>query len=245
MENSTTIFGLARHQTTTRPDAIAYTFLTDGETEEQNLTYAELDAQARALAARLQTLCQPGDRVLLLYGPGLEYVAAFFGCQYAGLIPVPAYPPDPLRSERTLTRLRAIAENCRPALVIGTADNLSWVGPLIAGHLSLGLSVPTDRWANWSCLPWTPPEPGPDEVALLQYTSGSTGTPRGVMVTHSNLLYQLRSMQGANWDDAVAVSWLPMYHDLGLVAGVLTPFYCGRRVVLMSPLALCKTRCAG
>ena len=104
MQSPVTLFDLARHQAATQPKAIACTFLTDGEGEEQNLTYAELDTQNPALAARLQTLCQPGDRVLLLYGPGLEYVAAFFGCQYAGLIPVPAYPPDPLRSERTLTR---------------------------------------------------------------------------------------------------------------------------------------------
>lgn len=111
-----TLFKLARHRTQAQPRAIGYTFLVDGETTEQNLTYAELDVRAQAIAARLQAVCSPGEHVLLLYGPGLDYIAAFFACHYAGVIPVPAYPPDPLRSNRTLSRLQAIVSDCGAAL---------------------------------------------------------------------------------------------------------------------------------
>src|ERR1700681_2451406 len=89
-----TLFKLARHHAQAQPDAIGFTFLVDGEREEQNLTYGELDAQARNIAAKIQSSGRPGDHVFLLYGPGLDYIVAFFACQYAGVIPVPAYPPD-------------------------------------------------------------------------------------------------------------------------------------------------------
>src|SRR4051812_48544220 len=103
-----TLYKLARHNAAMSPDDRAFTFLVDGETEEQHLTYGELDERARRLAPRIQAVCPPGGHVLLLYGPGLDYIVAFFACQYAGVVPVPAYPPDPLRSQRTLSRLQAI-----------------------------------------------------------------------------------------------------------------------------------------
>lgn len=230
-----TLFDLARTRARLQPDAVGFTYLTDGETQEQNLTYGNLDTQARALAARLQQTCRPGDRVLLLYDSSLDYIAAFLGCVYAGTIPVPAYPPDPLRAKRTLARVRAIAADCQPALVLGTDENLRWAAPLLAGHEGLNATLATDAWTAWSELPWTPPDVSPEQIAFLQYTSGSTGAPHGVMVSHGNLMHQLEYVRHHDWDGVVAVSWLPLYHDLGLIGGVFAPLYFHRRVILMSP----------
>lgn len=221
---------------------IAFTFLADGEAEEQHLTFGELDREARALAGKLQSLAKPGDCVLLLFEPGTEYLWAFFGVLYAGMIPVPAYPPDLLRAERLLGRLKALAEDCRPAVVLGTRASLGLVGGLLGQS---ALVLPVDDRAGWGELPWTPAKLSADDIAFLQYTSGSTSSPRGVMVTHGNLLYQLDIMV-KSWERCypltgelgiVGVSWLPFYHDMGLIGGVFGAFYAGKRMVLMSPLA--------
>jgi len=230
------MFHLARFRACRQPNDISYTFLLDGETEEQNMTYGELDRQARLLAAKLQTICQPGDRALLLYGPGLEYVVAFFGCLYAGVLPVPAYPPDPMRAARTLERLRAIVDDCHPAVILGTGESLRLLGPL-AGNFDELPTLASDKLEEWTHLRWAAPEVAPEQIAFLQYTSGSTSTPRGVMVSHRNIMHQLGCMFPGDSADVVAVSWLPMYHDMGLVGGMLAPFYFGHRIILMSPLA--------
>jgi acyl-CoA synthetase (AMP-forming)/AMP-acid ligase II/acyl carrier protein len=230
-----TLFKLARHQACASPEAVGFTFLVDGETEEQNLTYGELDARARAVAAKIQSVSRPGNHVLLLYGPGLDYIVAFFACQYAGVIPVPAYPPDPMRSQRTLARLQAIVTDCGASLALGTADNVGWLGALASQTACL--PVATDTAEDWSGLPWTEPQSNRDQVALLQYTSGSTAAPRGVMVTHRNLWSQFETVQVGDGADAVGVSWLPFYHDLGLIGGILIPLAFRRRTILMSPLA--------
>lgn len=228
---------IARYWARTTPDRIAYTFLVDGAVEERQLTCGELDRQARALAGKLQQTCAPGDRALLLFVPGLEYIAAFFGCLYAGLVPVPAYPPDPLRHSRTLPRLRAIADDCQASVILGTRASLTLAGPMLGEALAIAHVLPVDDWAEWAHLSWAPVAAAPDQLAFLQYTSGSTATPRGVMITHRNILYQLETLHRNDLHDAVTVSWLPMYHDLGLVAGVLGPFYSGRPITLFSPLA--------
>lgn len=231
-----TLFKLARWRAQTQEDVRGYTFLVDGESEEQFLTYGELDRRARAIAARVQTICRSGEHVLLLYGPGLDYIVALFACQYAGVVPVPAYPPEPLRTARTLSRLRAIVSDCGASLALGTSEHLGWAGAL-AGELGLRQTLLTEGWPEWEHLAWTAPATRADQVALLQYTSGSTATPRGVMVTHRNLWFQFQCMQVADSDDSAGVSWLPLYHDLGLIGGALTPIYFGRPVTLMSPLA--------
>jgi acyl-CoA synthetase (AMP-forming)/AMP-acid ligase II/acyl carrier protein len=232
-----TLFKVARHRGLTQPNIRGYTFLVDGETEEITLTYGELDERARTIAARIQSVCHPGEHVLLLYGPGLDYIAALFACQYAGVIPVPAYPPDPLRAARTLSRLQTIVSNCGASLALSTDEHLGWVRGGLTQQLGLRLALSTERWQEWVDLPWTAPQTRSDQVALLQYTSGSTATPRGVMVTHRNIWVQFRSFQIADSDDSAGVSWLPLYHDLGLIGGALTPIYFGRPVTLMSPLA--------
>jgi acyl-CoA synthetase (AMP-forming)/AMP-acid ligase II len=240
---------LARLRGRLDSDRIAFTFLVNGESEERHVTFGEMDREAVALAAKLQSLAKPGDRVLLLFDPGIEYLWAFFGVIHAGMIPVPAYPPDLMRAERMLPRLQALAEDCQPEVVLGTKQSLGLIGGLL-GHApdreGTGAVILTvDDRTGWDQLPWTPPSIQPDDICFLQYTSGSTSAPRGVMVTHANLLYQL-SLLLTRWEQSyppsgelgvVGISWLPMYHDLGLIGGILAPFYAGKRLVMMSPLA--------
>jgi acyl-CoA synthetase (AMP-forming)/AMP-acid ligase II/aryl carrier-like protein len=224
-----------------QPDRVGFTFLADGETDEQHLAYGELDRRARALAARLQQEGRAGDRVLLLFDPGLDYLVAFFAAVYAGRVPVPAYPPDLMRADRTLPRLRALVDDCRPEAVLGTRPSLA-AGGLFSG--SAARTIAAEDWGQWERLTWADPDLRAGDVAFLQYTSGSTSSPRGVIVSHRNLLYQLARLHH-RWEQSspsgeeytAGVSWLPFYHDLGLIAAVLTPFYSGQRIVTMSPLA--------
>src|SRR5215210_3204321 len=223
------------------PERPAYTFLAEGEEEGARLTYGELDARARALAARLQRLGLAGERALLLYPPGLDFVAAFLGCLYAGTVAVPAYPP---RSARMLPRLRSIAGDSRPAVALTTSDLLRQVEglagrlPELAGVRWLAADGPGDADAGLAA-EWREPEGGGETLAFLQYTSGSTALPKGVMVGHGNLVHNEEMIQAAfgQSERSVIVGWLPLYHDMGLIGNVLQPLYAGASCVLMSPVA--------
>ncbi len=220
-------------------DETAYTFLADGEEEAARLSYAELDRRARGVAAALQLLEVEGERALLLYPPGLEFVTAFLGCLCAKTVAVPAYPP---RSARTLPRLLAIVRDARPRLALTTSELLPTLQALAARVPGLaGL-----RWVATDALDvaalaaaWRDPAVDGDTLAFLQYTSGSTALPKGVMVTHGNLLHNEETIQAAFevTPESVIVGWLPLYHDMGLIGNVLQPLYSGARCVLMSPLA--------
>ncbi|HEX2222817.1 MAG TPA: fatty acyl-AMP ligase, partial [Thermoanaerobaculia bacterium] len=239
-----TLAGLLRVRAAERPDRVAFTFLADGEVEGGRLTYAELDHQARAIAAALRQTLAPGDRALLLYPPGLEFIAAFFGCLYAGVIAVPAYPPRP--NDRSQSRLRSIAHDAEPRAALTTSAILAGAGDL-APELAVLRWLPTDAlppfgadaegfgFADGDGIS----EPEPDSVAFLQYTSGSTAAPKGVMVTHANLLHNERMIGEAfgQDEDTVVAGWLPLYHDMGLIGNVLQPLHAGARCVLMSPVA--------
>src|SRR6185369_10609361 len=213
-----------------------YTWLSQGEKAADRLTYAGLDARARAIAAALAGAVPPGERALLLYPPGLEFIAAFFGCLYAGVIAVPAYPPH---SRRPDPRLASIATDCRPRAVLTTAallarrEALAVQVPALANAAWLGDFDPADR---------TDPtqRTEPEDVAFLQYTSGSTGSPRGVIVTHANLLDNLEKIRIAfgQTPESVVVGWLPLFHDMGLIGNVLQPCFVGADCVLMSPAAV-------
>ena len=220
-----------------QPAQIGFSFLVDGESDERHLTYQELDREARAVAAKLQTLGRRGDRVILLFGPGLEYVAGFYACIYAGMIAVPAYPPDLMRMERTFDRLRVILEDCQAKIILGTRTNLMEAAPFLPENAETLVLLAVDSWSEWVDLSWTQPALESDDLAVLQYTSGSTNTPRGVQVSQGNLLYQVRELYRWAGEHFVGVSWLPLYHDLGLVGGVVCPLYSGRRIILMSPLS--------
>jgi acyl-CoA synthetase (AMP-forming)/AMP-acid ligase II len=238
MRDFDTLVDLLRWRAQRRPQDRACTWLEDGETREVYLTYGQLDHKARAIATHLQERTRPGDRILLAYPAGLDYVAAFFGCLYAGAIAVPVYPPRPNRS---LGRLQAVIQDARPAAALAGGAVLSQVDACRADAPFLG-SLP---WLDTAALDegaagaWTPPAIGRDSLAFLQYTSGSTAAPKGVMVSHGNLLVNERMIQESFGHDPtmIAVSWLPLYHDMGLIGNLLQPIYLGTPVVLMSPFA--------
>jgi amino acid adenylation domain-containing protein len=205
----------------------AFTFLGDGETPTERLTYAEVDRKARSIAADLQRRGAQGERVLLLFPPGLDFITAFLGCLYAGAVAVPAYPPSPGRGTG---RLRSLLEDAKPRLALTTPPLLPRVEREVEGAVAIEGLLPED---------WRPPAVSPDSLAFLQYTSGSTSTPKGVRVTHGNLIANERAIQHAfgQSEESVVVGWLPLYHDMGLIGNVLQPLWCGATCVLMSPLS--------
>ncbi|HVR96609.1 MAG TPA: amino acid adenylation domain-containing protein [Thermoanaerobaculia bacterium] len=209
---------------------VGYLFIADSGEETGRLTWAELDRRAQAIAAALAPSVSPGERALLLFPPGLDFIAAFFGCLYAGVVAVPAYPPRPGREQRLLAILRDAA----PRVVLTTSELL----PGLTRLPELG----TLAWLATDGLPaapWAGASPEPDAPAFLQYTSGSTALPKGVMVTHANLAHNSAMIQAAFRQDeeSVVVGWLPLYHDMGLIGNVLQPLWSGGRCVLMSPVS--------
>jgi len=233
----TTLIELIEYRASEQPDKIAYTFLVDGETETVTLTYQQLNQQARTIAAKLQAICQPQDRVLLLYQPGLDYISAFFGCLYAGVIAVPAYPPRP---DRSLPRLQAIIGDTNATVALTTEATLSGLQrffPTMSDIAPLNW-LATDILDYEMGNTWQPPVINRQTLAFLQYTSGSTSTPKGVMISHQNLLHNLTAIYDCfgHSSESTGVIWLPPYHDMGLIGGVLEPLFGGFSVVLMSPL---------
>ena len=237
MEFSTLVDALskrARHQ----PDKRAYTFLQDGEIEADALTYQELERSAQAIAAQLQSYNAIGQRALLLYPPGLEFIAAFFGCLLAGVIAVPAYPP---RANQTISRLLAIAKDAEATLALTTtsvfANSQQWL--LQNSDLAQLHWLATDSINADMAQLWQEPIINTDTLAFLQYTSGSTGTPKGVMVSHGNLLSNCADLD-LGWNhtvDSIIVSWLPTFHDMGLIYGVIEPLYKGCSCYMMPPVS--------
>lgn len=237
--NFSTWVDLTRYKAREHPDRLAYIFLEDGETETARLTYGELDRRARAIAAWLQQLEAPGERALLLHPPGLEFLVAFLGCLYAGVVAVPAYLP---RRNQKLSRLQAIITDSQAALALATASQL---GGNLEARFARDPEFPSPRLLAtdniddaWKAK-WREPEIDSDTLAFLQYTSGSTGTPKGVMVAHGNLLHNERLIQQAfgHSDKTRLVSWLPLFHDMGLVGNALQSLYIGGMCALMSPVA--------
>ncbi len=238
------LVGLLRSQAREHAGKTAYTFLTDGRTPGPPLSFAELDRRARALGARLQGLNAGGERALLLFPPGLDFLVAFWGCLYAGTTSIPAPPPDALRLKRTLPRLKGIAEDARAGFVLTTAEVLA----RLEEFYDCLPSLRDLRWLDSAALgpgleeAWRPPDAAHETLAYLQYTSGSTSAPKGVMVSHGNLLAHSESIrQGCGYTpDSVTVTWLPHFHDYGLIQGLLQPLYNGNPCYVMSPLAFIK-----
>ncbi|HEY0605397.1 MAG TPA: amino acid adenylation domain-containing protein [Herpetosiphonaceae bacterium] len=238
----TTLVELARWRAAQQPDQLAYTFLTDDQSTTDYLSYAALDRQARAIAARLQQLDMPGQRAVLLYPPGLAYIAAFFGCLYAGVTAIPAYPPTSARLDRSLPqRLLAIVRDAQPRIALTTSATVELGQALAAQAVDLqSLSwLATDTSLPEVAEQWQSPAIDAHTLAFLQYTSGSTSTPKGVMLSHANLLHNLELIRHAfgHTPESQGVIWLPPYHDMGLIGGILQPLYAGFPVTLMSPLA--------
>jgi acyl-CoA synthetase (AMP-forming)/AMP-acid ligase II len=227
-----TLVDLLRRNAVTRAQARAYAFLSHDLEVEAGLTWEALDARARAVAAELQRRHAPGEPALLLFPPGLAFLEAFFGCVYAGVVAVPAPLPRP---NRTADAVAAIAENAAPALTLTTAACLSRLRERGWGDCLAADQVP-DAMARR----WREPDLDGEDLALLQYTSGSTSSPRGVMVTHANLLHNQEAIRGAfrQSESTIILSWLPLYHDMGLIGNVLQALYLGVPCLLMSPLAV-------
>ena len=236
---SGTLVGSLRRRAVSEPGRQAYGFLANGEGVETRLSFGELDAEARRIAALLQhSLGATGQRVLLLYPPGLEFVTAFLGCLYAGVVAVPAYPPG---SRRALPRLATMAGDARPALVLTRAAELERYSSMASGVPELARLpwLASDASDASDALDARLAEPSPEDIAFLQYTSGSTATPKGVIVNHGNLVHNEEMIHRgfATSADSVIVGWLPVYHDMGLIGNVLQPLYVGARCILMPPLA--------
>jgi 8-amino-7-oxononanoate synthase len=232
------LVNLLRHRSEHLGHERAFIYLVDGESEEIQLSYREMDRQARAIGARLQAMGLAGQRALLLYPAGLEFIAAFFGCLYAGVVAVPAYPP---RRNRTLERIEAIASDAQAKIALTTSEVLERVQGVLDQSPSLK-NIPwlaTNRLEKGTERDWREPDVHGDTLAFLQYTSGSTGKPKGVMLNHSNLLHNSALIAYAfeNTRSGIGVFWLPMYHDMGLIGGILQPLYLGCPNVLMSPVS--------
>ncbi|MDH1549377.1 MULTISPECIES: non-ribosomal peptide synthetase [Pseudomonas] len=221
------------------PDRIALRFLADAPHEQAVLSYRELDQRARTIAAALQARASFGDRAVLLFPSGPDYVVAFFGCLYAGVIAVPAYPPESARQHHQ-QRLLSIIADAEPRLLLTVAalhDSLQGLEALAAEAAPALLAV--DGLDPALADTWQEPALSSQDIAFLQYTSGSTALPKGVQVSHGNLVANeqlIRSGFGIDLNpDDVIVSWLPLYHDMGLIGGLLQPIFSGVPCVLMSP----------
>lgn len=233
-----TFIEVLRHYAQSKPELMAYRFLRNGEEESESRSFAELDEEVRALAVSLQEQGLQGERILLLYHSGMEYLISLLACFYAGAIAIPAYPP---RNTRNMPRIRMILADAGAKAILTTSiiglktldyadesealDGINWL------FTDTDISGDANNWVN--------PELGADDLAYLQYTSGSTGEPKGVMISHGNLIHNVCSVHKlfAHDENSVMVSWLPIFHDLGLIFGLLQSLYGGFTCVFMSPAA--------
>jgi acyl-CoA synthetase (AMP-forming)/AMP-acid ligase II len=226
------------------PSKRAYAFLSDGKEEGQVLTYAALEQRVRAIAALLQSEGRRGERALLLYPQGLEVIAAFCACLYAGVIAVPVPPPEAGRLKRALPRLKAILQDSRASLVLTTDRTLA----LLEDVRSQFPEFDRMRWIDTETIDlelaskWQDPQLNPQNLAYLQYTSGSTATPKGVMVTQQNLMHHCAYLTQTSGytPQSVTVTWMPYFHDYGLVEGLIQPLYNGTPCYVLSPFTFIK-----
>jgi acyl-CoA synthetase (AMP-forming)/AMP-acid ligase II len=242
----TDFISLLKWRAKTQPAKTAFIFLDENCRETEKLSYAELNIRAEAIAAELTRRNAFGERVLLLFEPGLEFICAFMGCLYAGAIAVPAYPPDPTRLNKSLPRLAAIVKDCEARFVL-TSARLQWLikafyfvpfdGRKVLRKLKL---IVTDKFKTGSAA--VNKVLDKDTVAFLQYTSGSTGEPKGVIITQENIIENSFARNGkCNARlDSIGVFWLPFYHDMGLIGSILGTIYAGNTSVLISPITFLK-----
>lgn len=247
MSSFSNLVDLLRDRAEHKPDQLAYRFLADGETSQQTLTYLQLHQQAVQIASYLQSFLSPGDRVLVVYpySAGLEFIAAFFGCLYAGAIAVTDNPPV---SPQAIVKLQTRLESSQCRAILSTKALIEQLKIQFSVEkeeetrrgTSLRWVATDDLLAQNLAIDWQEPPINGDTVAFLQYTSGSTGTPKGVIVTHGNVLHNSAIIYKAfgHHNNSKGLIWLPLFHDMGLIGGVVQPLYGSFPVTLMSPVAL-------
>ncbi len=236
-----TLTGLLQQRAAEYRDKIAFNFSYDGEeVHAKSLTYQDLDIKARQIASSLQQQGATGERVLVLCPPGLDFVAGFFGCLYAGAVAIPVHPPV---RDHLVPRVASIVADVRPRFALTTAEAQAKIKARVDGLVD-------GRALQWCVADgvvgdgetWIPPDIDSSAVAMVQYTSGSTSTPKGVVLTHGNLVHNLETIRQAwNGDDqAIGAFWLPPFHDMGLIGGLLETLYVGCTTFLMSPSGFIK-----
>ena len=232
---ASTLIDILNYRGKYQTDKLAYVFLQNGETESESLTYGELEKKAKTIATHLQSF--HGERALLLYSSGLDFIIAFFGCLYAGVVAIPLYPP---RRNQKLSRLLSIVKDAEAKIALTTSSisldlEKRWEDEAGLFHLELiatdNIETDEEEYVTESVLP--------ESLAFLQYTSGSTGTPKGVMVTHENIIHnqQLIGRAFGHDEQTIVAGWLPLFHDMGLIGNVLQPMYLGIPCILMPPVA--------
>jgi len=247
MKTWSTLVDMCLDRSAADPSRRIFTFLENGTAESAALTLAEVDRRSRAIAVRLSELAAPGTRVLLSYPPGLDFITGFFGALYAGMIAVPVAPLDGNCNDVRRSRLESIARSAGPEVLLTSASAVELVKKALAdaGTLS-GLHVlASDEVPDDAADRWTRPDIGPSTVAYLQYSSGSTGLPKGVVLRHASVLHNLALIVDNAWDDGhdrppAFISWLPMFHDMGLISGMVEPIYASYDTVLMPPVAFVR-----
>ncbi|GLZ28684.1 acyl-CoA synthetase [Lentzea sp. NBRC 105346] len=232
-----TLVDLCESRAAADPDRRAFTFLADGRTEWDTLTASEVDTRARALAAVLQDVTSPGARAVLCFEPGLDFHIALLGCLYAGVIAVPVAPLDGTRTSLKVGRLESIIENAQPELFLSTGLTIAKSLPVIEETplLATLVRMSVDEVDPGHASRWRHPDIDAGSVAYLQYSSGSTGDPKGVVLTHGNVLANLElihdNLRRPSDEDGLerppVVSWLPSHYNMGLIGGVLEPLYAG------------------
>lgn len=239
MRASASLVALLEHRAATQGDDEAYIFLSDRGTREATLTFAQLRDRARGVASTLLKKGAPGDRALLIFPQGLDFIAAFFGCLMAGVIAVPMMVP---RRQSTRDSSESIVADCAPRFIMTCAPLSTGprkdVAARFSGSAFEWIVVDATAAPATDIAPTLPPVER-ETIAFLQYTSGSTSDPKGVVVTHANLLENLEMIRmafGAT-NTSHFVSWIPLYHDMGLIMSALESFYVGSRCALMAPAA--------
>jgi acyl-CoA synthetase (AMP-forming)/AMP-acid ligase II len=238
-----TIIDVLRERAGSKGDQKAFAFLKNGEDESDSVNFRQLDRRAREIAGMLQELGgKPGDRVLMIYTPGIAFIEAFYGCLYAGMIAVPVKPPS---RRQPLDHVQLVLQDCDPEFILTDRVSIQDLGPRIIEHLTIRhvRVLVTDEIPQGGARDgddgWTALNRSSGSLAVLQYTSGSTGSPKGVRITHGNIMANMQMIKDAfgNNGNTVGVGWLPLFHDMGLVGNILQPVYAGCLGVLMPPMA--------
>ena len=221
-------------------DKTALLFLEQGEEENDKLTFADLDRDARQIASYLQSMCQPGERAMLIYPSGLDFVRAFYGCLYSGIIPIPTNPPG---RNSSMQRLHMISKDAQASIALTTPEIVKLFDQEIKEFPELRSLkwISHDTFSSGLTSPWRRPNITLDSLAFIQYTSGSTTTPKGVTISFRNLSYNkniIRELRKRELSaDSVIVTWPPLFHDMGLLRGVIQGVFDNNLSVLMSPIA--------